>query len=209
MSDTAPSVSIFKERIFPIIFMFLVTAVFIALVSGIYLATRDNVIRNERLYLKRAVLYAAGLTIPESPEEIDAMYVEGIDEVFDDQDNVSYYVVRASGGSTAGYVFPAAGPGLWGEIEAVVGLDADLKRLTGVDFIKQNETPGLGARISEDWFRQQFRGKTGPFTRVPEGTGSLDEREFDAITGATITSTAVQNILNDTIETASGILGGG
>ena len=137
MSDSAPKADFYKERIFPVIFMLLVTVVFIALVSGIYLATRDNVIRNEQLYLKRAVLYSSGLTVPETSEGIDEMYADRIEEVLDDGDSARYYVVRNSGGGTSGYVFPAFGPGLWGEIEAVVGFEADLQRLTGVDFIKQ------------------------------------------------------------------------
>ncbi|MBT3275174.1 MAG: FMN-binding protein, partial [Spirochaetales bacterium] len=158
--------------------------------------------RNERLYLMRAVLYASNISAPEGAAEIEALYNSRISEKADQDGNISYYEVTGTG-----YVFPAFGPGLWGEIEAVVGFDENLARITGVDFIKQNETPGLGARISEEWFRSQFRGKTGPFTRVPEGTETTSDVEFDAITGATITSTAVENILNDTIEAVPGILG--
>jgi Na+-transporting NADH:ubiquinone oxidoreductase subunit C len=207
MSDSNPSVNVYKERIFPVIFMFLVTVVFISLVSGIYLGTREKVIRNERLYLKRAVLYSAGLDIPEGAQEIDELYTRRIEEVRTNGEDVSYYRVIGEGSQAGGFVLPAVGPGLWGEIAAVVGFEQDLSRLTGVDFTKQNETPGLGARISEEWFRLQFRGKTGPFSRVAEGTESDNPREFDAITGATITSTAVQNILNDTIDAAPGIVG--
>ena len=207
MSDAKPTVNVYKERIFPVIFMFLVTAVFISLVSGIYLGTRENVLRNEKLYLKRAVLYSAGLDIPEGAEQLDGLYARRIEEVRANGEDVSYYRVIGEGPQSGGFVLPAFGPGLWGEIAVVVGFEQDLNRLTGVDFIKQNETPGLGARISEDWFRLQFRGKTGPFSRVPEGTETDDPREFDAITGATITSTAVQNILNDTIDAAPGIVG--
>jgi len=54
MSDAAPRVDVFKERIFPVLFMLAITVVFIAIVSGIYLATRDIVNRNEQLYVKRA-----------------------------------------------------------------------------------------------------------------------------------------------------------
>ena len=169
MSDAAPRVDFFKERIFPVLFMFIVTVVFIAMVSGIYLATRENVLRNEQLYLKSAVLFAAGLVVPEDPAKADDLYNTVIGETFDSDDNLLYYTVT-NGAAISGYVFPAFGPGLWGEIEAVVGFDASLDQLTGVDFTKQNETPGLGARISEEWFRLQFRGKTGPFTRVPEGS---------------------------------------
>jgi Na+-transporting NADH:ubiquinone oxidoreductase subunit C len=96
-------------------------------------------------------------------------------------------------------VFIRTGPGLWGDITATVGLDQDLERLTGVDFLKQVETPGLGARISEDWFREQFRGKRGPFTTVAEGQPT-QENEFDAITGATLTTNFVKDILNETID---------
>jgi Na+-transporting NADH:ubiquinone oxidoreductase subunit C len=186
--------------------MLVVTVVFIALVSGIYLATRENVLRNEQLYLKSSVLFAAGLEIPENPGEADVLYNEAIDEIIDSDGNLQYYAVEIDGG-LSGYVVPASGPGLWGEIEAVIGFDAGLNRLTGVDFTKQNETPGLGARITEQWFRLQFRTKTGPFTRVPEGTESDSDLEFDAITGATITSTAVEQILNNTIEDAPGLIG--
>jgi Na+-transporting NADH:ubiquinone oxidoreductase subunit C len=184
--------------------MLLVTAVFIAVVSGIYLATREIVIRNEQLFLKRAVLYSAGEEIPESSAQVEERYFERIEEVRNESGDIAYYRITAGDG---GYVFPSYGPGVWGEIEAVVGFEPDLTTLTGVDFIKQNETPGLGARITEDWFRLQFKGKTGPFTRVPEGTESADPTEFDAITGATLTSTAVQNMLNKTISAAPAIVG--
>ena len=203
MSDQEVKINVFKERIFPVLFMFIVTVVFIAVVSGIYLATQENVIRNERLYLMEAVLYASDITVPEDAAAIEETYNSRVREVSDSDGVISYYEVAGTG-----FVFPAAGPGLWGEIETVVGFNSDLSRITGLDFIKQNETPGLGARISEEWFRAQFRGKKGPFTRVPEGTGTTSDTEFDAITGATITSTAVQNILNSTIKAAPGILSG-
>jgi len=206
MSNAAGQVHFFKERIFPVLFMFLVTVVFIAIVSGIYLATRDDVLRNEQLFLKRAVLFAADQEIPEGAVLQEQLYNEIIREVRDEEGNLRYFVISSNGG-TAGYVIQTSGPGVWGEIEAVVGFDAQLDKLTGIDFIKQNETPGLGGRITEEWFREQFRGKTGPFSRVPEGTESTTVTEFDAITGATLTSKAVQQILNDTIETAPEILG--
>ena len=95
-------------------------------------------------------------------------------------------------------MFLRSGPGLWGEITAAVGMDRNLERLTGVDFLKQNETPGLGARIAESWFREQFRGKRGPFTTVAEGLAA-GENQFDAITGATNTSNSVKDLLNGTI----------
>ena len=205
-------VNIFKERIFPIIFMFLVTSFFIALVSGIFLATKEEVERNQALYLKRAVLFAAGFEVSEITAEIEDSFEQNIREVelLDDLGEVvsiSYYEVGGSG-AASGYVLPIKGPGLWGEIAGVAGFEVDLETMTGIDFTDQNETPGLGGRITEVWFREQFRGKRGPFSRVPEGTNSQAKNEFDSITGATITSTAIQNILNETLVAAPEIVRG-
>ncbi len=202
----------FRERVFPVVFMCVLTALFIAMVSGIYLATRESVLRNELLYLRRAVLFAAGVPVPGSAVEIERRYLDRVREVAGgggEDASVAYYEIVDTAGATTGYVIPADGPGLWGEIEAVVGFERDLRTLTGVDFIKQNETPGLGGRITEVWFREQFRGKSGPFSRVPEGTDGEAPDEFDAITGATITSTAVQEILNRIQAEAPSIVQGG
>lgn len=213
MSGGESRVNVFRERIFPVLFMLLVTVVFISIVSGVYLATREDVLRNERLYLKRAVLFAADIELPDDPADLEARYFDNIREVErSDSDSessiVAYYEVVSSSGAIAGYVLPAEGPGLWGEIEAVVGFDESLSGFTGVDFTKQNETPGLGGRIAENWFREQFRGKSGPLSFVPEGTDDEAKNEFDAITGATITSTAIMDILNKTQAQASGIVRG-
>ena len=94
------------------------------------------------------------------------------------------------------------------EKETVVNADVsgeDQTHLTtryterAVEFIKQNETPGLGARIAEEWFKEQFRGKMGPFVLVPEGTAEA-EKELDAITGATRTSNFVLEMINQSLE---------
>jgi len=96
-------------------------------------------------------------------------------------------------------VFVRSGAGLWGQITAVVGVDARLASVKGFFILDQNETPGLGARISEPWFRLQIRGKRAPVRLVPERTRSDDPHAIDAITGATITSAAVRDILNRTL----------
>ena len=192
--------SFFKERIYPILFMILVTVVFISVVSGIYLSTEDLVLLNESLFEKKAVLYAAGIEVADDDgQEVESTYNSRVKPVETSIGTV--YEILGTNGSRQGLVINQTGPGLWGEITAVVGFDTSGKKLTGVDFTKQNETPGLGARIMEDWFREQFRGKTPPFTTVPEGTAA-GEKEFDAITGATRTSDGVLGIMNNSLKTA-------
>lgn len=191
-----------RERIFTVFFMFAVTFVTISVISGIHLATADIVARNEKLFLQRAVCEAAGMPEFATTDELLAWYDECVRPV-PDEEACRYYVVMNRGAQDViGYVFQREGAGLWGTITAVVGLDKTLSRVAGVTFVKQNETPGLGARISEDWFKKQLRGKTGPFDLVPEGTQSAKPTDMDAVTGATITSTAVRDILNRLMDTA-------
>jgi len=152
--------------------------------------------------VKRAVLYVAGLEVPQSGIEADTLYQERVREVKDGQGTVLYYeILDAPGGSIQSYALPVPGAGLWGEIGSVVGVEKDLKTLTGIEFIKQNETPGLGGRITEGWFKEQFRGKRWPLEVVPEGDPTGDQ-EFQAITGATNTTHGVKGILNDRLAKA-------
>ena len=94
------------------------------------------------------------------------------------------------------------GGGLWGQITGVLAVRPDLSRIVGIDIIDHNETPGLGGRIAEDWFRDQFRGErivTGHLV-VATGTGGGDEDHengaVDGITGASRTSDSMEIMLN-------------
>lgn len=191
-----------RERLFTVFFMFAVTVVFVAAVSAVQLFARDAIKRNESLFLKRSVLAAAGIAAPADGAAVEKLYADRVRAA----DGRHYRVLRDDGGAV--YVFTRRGTGLWGPIDAHVGLDAALDRLTGVDFYAHGETPGLGARISEPWFTEQFRGKKGPFLTQPEGTGAADGR-FDAVTGATVTTKAAGDIVNGVIADAPGIVGGG
>jgi Na+-transporting NADH:ubiquinone oxidoreductase subunit C len=182
-----------SKRIMIVVFTVLVTVAFVSPISLVYLVTKPKVDLNERVFLQRSVLYAAGLKVPSTPEEISALFGQRVEQKTGK--GGEFYLVRDEAGQPAGYVFLQSGPGLWGEITAAVGFDARLEKLTGVDFLKQAETPGLGARIGESWFREQFRGKRGPFTTVGEGERDA-ENQFDAITGATLTSNFVKDLLN-------------
>ena len=182
-----------SKRVMIVVFTVLVTVVFVSPISLVYLLTKPTVELNEQVFLRRSVLYAAGLKVPPAPAEISALFDARVEQK--SGNGGPYYLVKDEAGQPAGYVFLRSGPGLWGEITAAVGFDARLEKLTGVDFLKQSETPGLGARIGEAWFREQFRGKRGPFTTVGEGEPAA-ENQFDAITGATLTSGFVKDLLN-------------
>ncbi len=194
-----------RRSLFTIFFMFAVTLVFIAVLSLIYVLTQDIIRLNESLVVKRAVLYVAGLEVPQTGIEADALYQERVVEVKDGESEVLYYEILSPSGELQSYVVPVLGAGLWGEIESVVGVEKDLQTLTGIEFIKQNETPGLGGRITESWFKEQFRGKRWPLSVVPEGDPAGDQ-EFQAITGATNTVNGIRDILNNRLAKAEQVI---
>jgi Na+-transporting NADH:ubiquinone oxidoreductase subunit C len=89
----------------------------------------------------------------------------------------------------------------------MVGVDPHATKILGIAFYKHTETPGLGGRITEDWFSSQFKGlplhpiegDQKIFYIKPAGTRGAPN-ELDAITGATNTSSAVEAFLNDDLD---------
>lgn len=86
------------------------------------------------------------------------------------------------------YALPFEGAGLWGTIRGYLALSDDLSTILGITFTEQSETPGLGGRIEESQFRDQFR-------QIRLEPLSYDEK-LQAITGATQTSASVLRIIN-------------
>ncbi len=93
------------------------------------------------------------------------------------------------GGEKVGIVFRCSPRGYAGPVETMVGLDLDA-RITGIRIASpaegMKETPGLGLKAREDWFRDQFRKLIADSVKLAKDGGTLD-----AISAATITSRAV------------------
>ena len=105
------------------------------------------------------------------------------------------------------YIIPMNGKGLWGPIWGYISIDADGKTVYGVDFGHDSETPGLGAEITHEPFRNQFVGKelfkNGEFKSiavVKKGKTFTDKDYVDGISGGTITSQGVDAMIYNSIE---------
>jgi len=113
---------------------------------------------------------------------------------------------------TTFYVLPLRGSGLWGPVWGNIALKDDWKTIYGANFDHSGETPGLGAEISTTSFESQFPGKTifddnYSFTSimvVKGGVGVLPAAKqihgVDAISGGTITSNGVNDMIRDCLE---------
>lgn len=96
-----------------------------------------------------------------------------------------------------GYAFQLETTEGYGDkIRLVVGLSQG--RITGIDIVKQAETPGLGAESDQPTFKNQFIGKAIELLNLVKGEGTAAQ-DIDAISGATITSRAVTNAVNEAI----------
>jgi electron transport complex protein RnfG len=97
------------------------------------------------------------------------------------------------GGALTGYVVFASPKGYSGSVDIMVGFDT-AGTLMGVQILSHAETPGLGANATKPSFLDQFKSKNGELTvtKAPPG-----ENEIQAITSATITSTAMVRGVNE------------
>lgn len=92
-----------------------------------------------------------------------------------------------------GWIAQVSPSGFGGTIDMMVGTD-NLGTITGISIISMSETSGLGANAKKESFRSQFIGKSGTLALTKKGG------EIDALTGATVTSTAVTNGVNAALE---------
>jgi Na+-transporting NADH:ubiquinone oxidoreductase subunit C len=122
----------------------------------------------------------------------------------DEEKNLPIFIYTSPDGQEIKIV-PLQGKGLWGPIWGYVSFEEDMKTIYGAIFAHAKETPGLGAEISEDFFQEQFPGKkifddSDKFISVKVlkgGTDPNDPHAVDAISGGTITSVALQDMLFD------------
>ncbi len=110
------------------------------------------------------------------------------------------------------YLVPLRGVGLWGPIYGNIAFGSDFNLIVGAEFSHDKETPGLGAEINTKEFSNQLIGKkifdeSGNFisVKVVKGGAStlspeLQVHGVDAISGGTITSNGVSDMLKDCLE---------
>ena len=87
-------------------------------------------------------------------------------------------------------------------IMVIFGLNPDSGKLMGMKVLDSKETPGLGDKIFKDlpWVAQFFAGPDTPLIPIKPGTGKGLPGEIDTITGSTISTKKVIEIINNGIE---------
>jgi len=158
-------------------------AIFGGALAGVELALRDRIAENKR----NEMLNQVPILVPESTHG-------DIDNALSEQYGKLVAKALDKDGKVVGYVFVACGDGFADKIELIIGINPTLDEIKGIYVLTQKETPGLGNKIVESDFRDQFRGKS--VATPVSASKKPKDNQIGAITAATISSTAVCNIIN-------------
>lgn len=195
-----------QSLVYTVLFTFLVSFVFVTVLAFANDGTREQVQLNQELARQRAILNALDITY-DGPDDVQEKF-ESVETVT--EDDTELYQVQKDDHVVVAKEF--SGSGLWGTIRGILAVQEDLDRTVGIEIIEHNETPGLGGRIDEPWFKEQLRDLKivdGTIDVGGAGDGDIDKDsgEIDAITGATRTSDAMRVILSNELSAFRSILG--
>ena len=197
------------------------------LLAFAYAALKDRSDANERIDKKQQILAALNIrNLDKSDVEAKYKEVVMQDKVVDAQgnvkdegadkdkagftidrkdigaDNLPIYICEVDGKKK--FVLPMVGKGLWGGIWGFVALDDDGQTVFGSYFSHESETAGLGSLIKEQKFQDAFVGKqaysadgNAALKVVKSGAVQEAEHEVDGITGATLTSNGVRDMITE------------
>ena len=187
--------------------MVVIVAFLLAFVSSTLKPLQDV---NVALDKKKQILAALNIRNL-SDSESEAKYKEVVlnDEAFSlnsaDYKNGNYKIYECQVDGQKKYVVPVYGMGLWGAIWGYIAVNEDGNTVYGAYFNHDSETAGLGADIkdSKEW-QDKFIGKKvydaegKPALKVVKSSDLKNpESEVDGITGATLTSNGVSDMLQD------------
>jgi electron transport complex protein RnfG len=109
-----------------------------------------------------------------------------------------YRIADKANAELLGWALKASGPGYAGGIELLLGLDPGAERILGLYVLAQNETPGLGNKISAAKWRSQFAGRPADVA-LSAAKEPAQQGEIRAVGGATISSQSVCSIVNQAV----------
>lgn len=169
-----------KEIITPILVLFLICFIVTAALAATYQVTKPIIeeinIKNANLARGEVFAYSGGSFSP-----VEGKHPDNIPEVY-----------MADNGT--GYVFTADGKGFGGKLTAMIGIEKN-GAITGVKITGHKETPGLGTKAMTADYLAQYKGQIA-ITRSHEA----DKTQIDAVTGATVTSDAVFQAVEASLE---------
>ncbi|NQV18964.1 MAG: FMN-binding protein [Armatimonadetes bacterium] len=178
-----------KKKISMILFVLILGSILTFVLIGVNYYTKPIIEKNEAIKIKSRVMDAFGISY--NIDDIEKVFSENVK--IETENNVKYYFTENNEIS-----FEITGNGLWGPITGILALKPDLETIKGITLIHQEETPGLGGRIAEKEYLSSFKDKKIiPKLEIVSPGKAIKENEVDGITGATMTSKAFEELINN------------
>ncbi len=186
---------------YTIIYSAVIVVIVAFLLAFVYQTLKPRQDANEALDRKKQVLYSLNIRGLDD-KAAEAKYSEVVKQE-KDVDGQKIYTCNVNGQTK--YVFTMTGRGLWGGISGFIAVNDDKNTVYGAYFNHEGETAGLGAEIKDNvkW-QEKFQGK-----KIFNGKNRSNivltvkkevkdpTTQVDAVTGATLTSNGVANMLHD------------
>lgn len=151
---------------------------------GVYKYTKPLIQQNQQEALRKAIFQV----LPE---------IESFETVV--KDEMKIYKGFSASGELVGYAFVGEGPGYQGTIRIMIGVGPRIEQTLGIQILESVETPGLGQKINSSFFRDQFHQLDVTPSIELVKKEPTESNEVEAITGATISSQSVVDIVNRTV----------
>jgi len=181
------------------IFSFVITFILVFLLTLTHVGTKNRVSEYNKNYEISSILKAIGV------EPKDQEVQEQFRSIFNLELPTNETMIAKIDGEDI-LVSKFSGKALWGTVNGIIAIEKNLKTIKGIDIISHNETPGLGGRIEEAWFLNQFKDETinKNMIRVVQGSGEGNYNSkdgiIDGIAGATRTSHSMEVMINKKIK---------
>ena len=177
--------------------LLMITLVAGILLGFVYSITKEPIAQQEQLTKERSCqeVFADAATFENDTDDLEAAAAAMKAAGYEVQTLSEILVAKDDSGSTLGYVLSLVDPeGYGGDISFMMGIRLD-GTLNGISILSIGETAGLGMNADTDAFKSQIANKkVEKFTFTK--TGSTSDSEIDALSGATITTTAMTNGVN-------------
>lgn len=171
-----------------------------ALLVFVFLWSQPRILAYEAMVLREAVTEV--LKGPDHFESIflyedELMTAEALPQEVDTLELDRVFLGYGSSGNPVGFALEAEGFGFQDIISLIFGYDPDTDQVLGMKVLGHLETPGLGDKIVKDTaFVAGFEGVRTPLQGVKPDRNTGEPNQVDMITGATISSQAIVDIIN-------------
>ncbi|SHE67918.1 RnfABCDGE type electron transport complex subunit G [Alkalibacter saccharofermentans] len=179
--------------------LFIISGIAALLLGATNYVTKDVIAEQIRLENEKARMEVLGDA--EEFQQLDEDLISAAAQSlgFDNLEVIEEVYEGISAGQAVGYTFKSVPRAYGGEITVLTGISID-GTVTGMRIVSHTETPGLGAKATDGSFMAQFENQsaTSPLQVIKSGTPG--QNEISAITGATITTEAIAQGVNYSIE---------